>query len=135
RAQRSICLLSVLTCLSVKHLMLCTRFACCLDRCFLKAPQSRNRCVSALPSPGTGACSRCASVSVEQFIASNSSRLERGTLGNHAVFDIAPERDQQPSCQRDNADAPDATAASGEAHVEPLRKRAPWLIAQPTPGK
>jgi len=68
RAQRSICLLSVLAHWYAKHLMLCTRFACCSDRCFLKAPQSRNRCVSALPSPGTGALSRCASVSVEQFI-------------------------------------------------------------------
>jgi hypothetical protein len=68
RAQRSIGLLSVLKRLSVKHLMLCTRFACCSDRCLLKAPQSRNRRVSALPSPGTGALSRCASVSVEQFI-------------------------------------------------------------------
>jgi hypothetical protein len=67
RAQRSICLLSVLAHWYAKHLMLCTRFACCLDRCFLKAPQSRNRCASS-PSPGTGALSRCASVSVEQFI-------------------------------------------------------------------
>src|SRR5256885_12956298 len=94
RAQRSIGLLSVLAHWYAKHLMLCTRFACCADRWFLKAPQSRNRCASASPSPGAGALSRCVSVSVKRFIASNSSRLKRGTLGDHPVFDIAPERDQ-----------------------------------------
>ena len=67
RAQRSIGLLSVSAHWYAKHLMLCTRFACCSDRWFLKAPQSRNRCASS-PSPGTGALSRCASVSVKQFI-------------------------------------------------------------------
>ena len=94
RAHRSIGLLSVLAHWYAKHLMLCTRFACCADRWFLKAPQSRNRCASASPSPGAGALSRCVSVSVKRFIALNSSRLERGTLGDHPIFDIAPERDQ-----------------------------------------
>jgi len=50
RAQRSIGLLSVLTPMSVKHLMLCTRFACCSDRWLLKAPQSRNRCACLHPA-------------------------------------------------------------------------------------
>src|SRR5215203_6921998 len=60
--------------------------------------------------------------------------LQLRSLGDHAVLEVAPQRDQQPARERHNADAAHALAACGKTAVEPLSECAVRLIAQPVPG-
>jgi hypothetical protein len=59
---------------------------------------------------------------------------EPRALGNHALLEVTPQRNEQSPCQRDDADAAHAHAPTGEARLIPLAKRAPGLEAQPQLG-
>lgn len=61
--------------------------------------------------------------------------LELGSLGDDVVLNEAPQRDQQPSCERDDAHAPRSAAASPEAFLVPLGQGAIRLVAQPRPSE
>ena len=56
-------------------------------------------------------------------------------FGYHAVLQIAPQRNREASCDRDDRDAsrPAVRSRALRALVEPLRQRAAGLVAQPVP--
>jgi len=60
-------------------------------------------------------------------------RLQPSPLGNHPVRDVAPQRDDQASRDRDNAHAAGPCAGRAEPPLIPLRQRAGGLIPQPAP--
>jgi hypothetical protein len=59
---------------------------------------------------------------------------EPRVLGNHAVCEVTPQRNEQSARERNDADAAHAQAPAGEASVVPLAERALGLEAQPQPG-
>src|ERR1041384_3849927 len=61
------------------------------------------------------------------------SRLERGAAGNLASGGEAPQRNGQSSRESDDANAPHALAAVGEALVEPMGELAVGLQPEPSP--